>query len=489
MILKDIEPRRVMYFFEKISQIPRGSGNEKDMSNYLVAFAKVNNLEYYQDDKYNVIIKKEATKGYENSPIVALQGHIDMVCVANKGLQHDFLKDPIDIQVEGDKITANGTSLGADNGIAVAYMLAILESEKIKHPKLEAIFTIDEEVGMTGVSTIDLSKISSDLLINIDSEDEGIITVSCAGGVRVNIDIELDCNEDVDYSKYMLYNLSIKGLKGGHSGTDINLGRKNAIKLLIDLVKEIADEFDEMLILYVNGGEKDNAIPRHADICIMINKNEKERYEKYVKELINKYIDSNIKNEPDIKIIYEKMKVIKLKEKPLSLERTRAVVNILANLHDGVYSMSDDVEGLVQTSSNLGYIKMKENNINIACMIRSSKDDEMDEMISNVRNIAEEYDKVYVAEEGRYPAWEYEKNSDLRKFANKCFIDMYGRTPVIDIIHAGLECAVFKERKPSMDIISIGPDIRNPHSPDEYVDIKSVQRVWEYILYMLKKMK
>ncbi|GAB6190055.1 aminoacyl-histidine dipeptidase [Marinitoga arctica] len=478
-VLEGLEPKKVFYFFEKISKIPRCSGNEKAISDYLVNFAKERNLEYIQDKALNVIIKKPATKGYEDVPGVIIQGHIDMVCEKTSDSNHDFSKDPLKLQIEGDYIKATNTTLGADNGIAVAYALAILDSKDIEHPAIEALFTTEEETGMTGANKLDPKHLNGKVLLNIDSEEEGIFYVSCAGGLRDIITLPVKFKESKN--KYGL-KLKISGLQGGHSGMEIIRQRGNANKLLgrvlYDLYKKMKVE-----CVSINGGDKSNAIPREATAELVVDNLEK------AKE-IAEYWDKTFKNElnvsdPDVTVSIEETNKF---EKVLDNETFEKTIYILMLVHDGVQTMSKSIEGLVESSSNLGVVKTYDNRIEFTSATRSSVETLRD-LIHNKTEIIAKLVGAEINTNAPYPAWEYKPDSKIRELMKKVYKDMYGKEPEIAAIHAGLECGILSGKMKDVDMISFGPNLYDVHTPQEKMSISSVKRTWEFLIEVLKQMK
>lgn len=483
-MLENLEPKSVMYYFEEISKIPRGSGNEKGISDYIANFAKEHNLEYIQDEYNNVIVKKGSTNNSDNT--IILQAHIDMVCEKNKDVHHDFLKDPIKLKIDEDFIKAEGTTLGADNGIGVAYNLAILSNQNIIHPNIECLFTADEEVGMTGAKAVDFDKLSGNKLINIDSEDEGIITCGCAGGIRINLKYNLNYKQIEVPEEYKTYELEVKGLKGGHSGIDINKNRENAIKILAEMLKELSNVDTNFKISNIEGGMKDNAIPREAFATILIEHCNMEEALSRVDEISKKIVSKYIENEKDIQVSINEAK--EAKKHHIDEEIVDKIISTINETRNGVNTMSDDVTGLVESSSNMGVIRTKEDYIEINILPRSSKGEILDEIIVHVKSVAEKYDFSQINTMNPYPSWDFQKDSELRLVAVEVFEEIYNKKAIVDIIHAGLECAVFKDKKDSLDLISMGPNIYDPHTPDERVSISSVQRTWEYIIKVLERL-
>ncbi len=475
-ILQGLEPQSVLNYFEKISQIPRGSGNEKAISDYLCKFAEELNLQYIQDEHLNVIIKKPATPGYENCPGVIIQGHMDMVCEKNKDSNHDFLVDPIEIKVVDDMIYANGTTLGADNGIAVAYGMAILASDTIKHPELEILITSDEEMGMTGAMNLDASLLKGKYMLNIDSEEEGCILVGCAGGNRncVTLPLEFTTSDKQGMS------IEIRGLLGGHSGMEIDKNHGNSNKLMGRVLDLLTIDYD---LVSVNGGLKTNAIPRECDAVIAVDAKDVAT----LKEEIAK-IDAMFKNEfrvadPDVRIDLNEASF----EKVLTTECKNKVVQLLNLLPSGIQTMCADIPGLVESSLNLGVVTTKEDVITFEATTRSSVDTRKDAINNTVRLAAEAFGAKY-EDTDHYPSWERAVDSKLEAISIETYKKLTGNDPKILTIHAGLECGLFLKKMAGCEAISIGPNTYDVHTPNEHVSISSVKNVWDYVIAWLEGM-
>ncbi|NLZ34424.1 aminoacyl-histidine dipeptidase [Clostridium isatidis] len=482
-VLQNLEPKKVFEYFEEISQIPRGSGNEKQISDYLVSIAKKLNLEVTQDEALNVIIKKPGTKGYENSPTVIIQGHMDMVCEKNKGVNHDFEKDPIKLRIIDDMIYATDTTLGADNGIAVAYALALLASTDIPHPPLEVLLTTDEETGMSGAMAVSREHLKGKLLINLDNEEEGDFLVSCSGGIRSKFEFSADLEKRADNTS--LLDISISGLKGGHSGMDIIKERGNSNKLLGRVLKNLLAEVDFRLVS-LNGGSKDNAIPREADALIVINESDLDK----VKELVNKWQEiffNELKTQdPGVKV-----KVSEVKEEITEIftkDSTEKAVNLLYLIPNGIDTKSPTIKDLVQSSTNLGVVRTENNKVHYDSAIRSSVESLKEEIVLRSKTIADIIGCKFNTT-ANYPGWEYNPDSKLRELCLDVYKRMYGKDGNIVAIHAGVECGLFNEKLGGLDMISFGPDLFDVHTPEEHMSIKSVQNVWEYLKEVLKELK
>ncbi len=474
-ILKDLKPAEVFRYFEEISRIPRGSGNETAVVDYIAAVASSYDLEYYRDNADNILVRRNADAGRENSPCVVLQGHTDMVCQCNSDTVHDFEKDPIDLVIDNGYVKAKGTTLGGDDGIACAYMLSLLTSEGLELPELECLFTSSEEVGMLGAIAFDFSNVKSRLMINIDSEEEGTCVVSCAGGVRCELKADMDALPEAN--KPM--RIEIKGLCGGHSGTDINIGHENAILLMAELLDRMYSKEPFNLVSF-SGGTKDNAIPREA--VSVIASPDPDIYSDIITEFIIEKKKLFSKAEKGFKLHTSKNKH---SESMFSFADTTKIISTLLLAPAGVIRMSQHIEGLVETSSNTGIVNAENGKFSSVHLIRSSSEYAMDSVIAVFNRVA----KVFGHESilcDRYPGWEYMADSRLREMYVEKFYEQYGYKPKTEALHAGLECGLISSRLPGIDIISIGPDLHDIHSPDEKMDIESVKRTWKLLCTMLK---
>ncbi|HBI72131.1 MAG TPA: aminoacyl-histidine dipeptidase [Lachnospiraceae bacterium] len=478
--LEQLDYKGIFKYFEEIAQIPRESGNEGEISNYLVSFAKQNKLEYTQDSANNVIIIKEATPGFEQEPGIILQGHMDMVCEKVKENTHDFLKDPIKLIVDGDDIHADGTTLGADNGIAVAYILAVLSDETLKHPRLEAVITTDEEVGMKGARALDASILQGKYMINLDSEEEGYLLCSCAGGISATG--TLPVKRESKYGKSI--KVAICGLKGGHSGSDINKNRSNATRLLGRLLFDLREKYGFDLITMM-GGFKDNVIPREAEAELFISAaNEEALTKEYntiksiIAEIMKIYQQELAASEPDLDFTVEDLgndtySVLDVK----SFEK---ILFLLINMPYGVQVMSADIEGLVESSLNLGIFRIEEDHAEILQHIRSSKDSYKHYLSDRLNYMISFLGGDYVVR-SEYPAWEFKKDSALREHFKKVYREMYGKDMEVAAIHAGLECGIIYEKMPGIDTVSIGPEMAGVHTVEEKLNILSAIRVYKFL--------
>lgn len=478
-VLSGLEPKEVFKFFEEICAIPHGSGNTKKISDYCVDFAKERGLRYIQDGSNNVIIFKNGTVGYENSAPVMIQGHLDMVCEKEPDCTIDFENDGLTLRLENGIISADGTTLGGDDGIAVAIALAILASDDIPHPPLEVVLTTDEEIGMLGAADLDCSPLKSRIMLNLDSEEEGILLVSCAGGVTATCRLPISRAEVSGTA----VTLKIGGLTGGHSGVEIDKGRANANFLLGRALNELSKSVSYELIS-VAGGLKDNAIPREAAAKLVTHDADA------VKAFVSKYNDifaSEYRiSDPELSL------TVSIGEEgsftAVDRDSEKRMISALVNMPCGVQRMSLDIPGLVQTSLNMGILDTTEDEMVMSFAVRSSVGTEKDELVSRLTNLTEMLGGT-VHLMGDYPAWEYKQDSKLRDLMTEIFEEQYGKKPDVQAIHAGLECGLFAGKLPGLDCVSMGPDMKYIHTPDECMDVSSVKRTWEYILEVLKRLK
>lgn len=482
-VLSDLQPAEVFRYFEEMSEIPRGSGNEKGISDYLVRFAKEHGLDYVQDSALNVIIRKPATKGYENAPGIILQGHMDMVCEKNSEVQHDFLKDPLKLRIVGDRVMATGTTLGADNGIAVAMGLAILSSDEYQHPSIELLVTTSEETGMDGAMALDPKSVKGRTLINIDSEEEGKFLVSCAGGLTARVKIPT-CKIKVE-NGFDAYRIQINGLKGGHSGMEIDKGRGNANKLMGRLLRTLSIDNDIRLVS-LEGGSKHNAIPRQAEAVVMVSSDCVKDMEQVVQHM-NEVLKQELRaSDPQVNIVAER-----LSDMPAEMMTKESTINIINYLYltiNGVISMSMDIQGLVESSANLGVITCQHDYVEFISSIRSSVRSKKQELLDRI-TLTAQICGGDVSVESEYPEWAYRPESYIRPIFIEAYKKIYGSEPEITAIHAGLECGLFAEKFGDMDAISFGPNLYDVHTPNESMSISSVQRTWKLLIEALKNCK
>ncbi|NGN99588.1 aminoacyl-histidine dipeptidase [Grimontia sp. S25] len=477
--ISQLSPQPVWQFFDKICSIPHPSKHEEQLAQYIVDWATSEGLSVTRDDIGNVIIRKPATAGMENRKGVVLQAHIDMVPQKNENTDHDFTTDPIRPYIDGEWVTADGTTLGADNGMGMATCLAVLASKDIEHGPLEVLLTIDEEAGMTGAFGLKAGWLDGEILLNTDSEQEGEIYMGCAGGVDASIAFSLE--RETLGGGYVGKTLQIKGLKGGHSGVDIHTGRANANKLLGRFLAGHANELG-LRLLSVRGGTLRNAIPREAfaDVAVPAANEEKltnlfSHFESILKEELGAIETSIALSVLDAELSEQALK-------PSVQSRIIATINACPN---GVIRMSDDIPGVVETSLNLGVITTEDDKMTLLCLIRSLADSGRSYVESMLKSTGE-LAGAKVTFSGAYPGWKPDPESEIMHVFRKTYEDIYGRAPDIMVIHAGLECGLFKEPYPNMDMISFGPTIKFPHSPDEKVEIATVGLFWEQMLAMLK---
>lgn len=496
-VLSGIEPAAVFCFFEEICGIPHGSANTKQISDYCVNFAKEHKLRYIQDSFNNIIIFKAGTEGYEQSPPVMIQGHLDMVCEKEKDCDIDFTKDGLRLQVKDGVISAQGTTLGGDDGIAIAYALALLDATEIPHPPLEVIFTVDEEIGMLGAAAIDCSELKSKIMLNLDSEEEGYLLVSCAGGITSTCHIPLDYMKEQsneitkENAPGIRIRLSVEGLIGGHSGVEIDKGRANANQVLGRILFAIKEKMKFGLI-DINGGLKDNAIPREAYANLLIADRNWEAFSQLIREyneiLANEYKTTDKNIHVNIIRISDDREPGMENTGILSDECMERIITALVNLPGGIQKMSHDIDGLVQTSLNMGILATKKEEVIMSFSVRSSVGSEKEELVAKLRCLMEALGG-YVTCAGDYPAWEYKQNSRLRELMSEIYEEQNGQKPVIQALHAGVECGLFAGKIPDLDCVSFGPDMKDIHTPAECMSIDSVKRTWSYLLEILKRLK
>ena len=479
-VLSALQPRAVFHYFEELCAIPHGSGNTKAVSDWCAAFARARGLEYHQDALNNIIIIKEAAPGYEGAEPVILQGHLDMVCEKEPGCPKDLEREGLDLEVDGDFVTARGTTLGGDDGIAVAYALAVLDAKDIPHPALEVVLTVCEEVGLLGASAMDFSDLEGRMLVNIDSEEEGILTVSCAGGAHAAAHIEMHANEcALDSAE-----IRISGLKGGHSGAEIDKGRANATITLGRVLQALVDELEVRIVL-AEGGLKDNAIPNAARAVIALEDGKLSRAQEICEELQATLRAEYAAADPDVTVTFTPGTVA---GKALSLMDTKKVCCFLNLYPNGIESMSMDIPGLVQTSCNLGIFKVGETGLAGSGSVRSSVASRKQLLIRRIRLLTESLGGTLCVT-GEYPAWEYRQESHLRDVMCEVYKSQYGKDMKVEAIHAGLECGLFCGKIPGLDAVSFGPNLYDIHTTAERMSISSVQRVYAYLCEVLKALK
>ncbi|MBY0599348.1 aminoacyl-histidine dipeptidase [Bacillus bingmayongensis] len=481
--LEQLTKHPVFYHFAEISKIPRGSGNEKEISDFLVKFAKDRNLEVIQDEALNVIIKKSATAGYENVPAIIIQGHMDMVCEKNQATVHDFEKDPIELRIVGDMLYANQTTLGADNGIAVAYALALLDSTDIPHPALEVVITTEEETTMGGAFTVDSKHFDGKIFINIDSEEDHKLLVSSAGGAKAVATIPVVWEESL--AELEAYRLYVGGLKGGHSGMEIDKQRGNANKALGRVLHDLSNEIP-FYMSEVHGGLKTNAIPRESVATILLSANNVQKVEEKVAGWTRILQEELRAVDPDVHVSLTKLE--EKVEKVFAKETQKQLISSLFLIPNGIQSMSMDIKGLVESSTNLGVIETIHNEIKLRNEVRSSVSSLKQHITNEIKHIAELVGAKF-EKESEYPEWPYNPNSSIRDLFEKVHKEKYNKDAEIFAVHAGIECSVFVQKMPELDAISFGPDIFNVHTPDEHISISSVVNNWGYFVDVMRETK
>ena len=473
--LAGLQPEGVFAYFEKLCSIPHGSGNTKAISDYLVSFAQEQKIPYVQDELNNVLLFQAGTCGYEGHPPVILQGHMDMVCEKNADSPIDMEKDGLDVTHDGKFVFAKGTTLGGDDGIAVAFALALLADRSIPHPPLEVIITVDEETGMEGATGVDLSRLQGRTMVNLDSEDEGVFTVSCAGGARGTIHLPL--------SRRAVYGpcvkLTVEGLQGGHSGTEIHKNRANANQVMAEFLRRVRQAMP-VCITKLAGGAKDNAIPRSCEVTLVAmgtNLSQINSIAEGLQQEVRQTYD-----EPEA--IIRGDNVDALGGNALSTEDSAKVIKLLCAVPNGVQAWSQDIPGLVQTSLDLGVAKLEEE-LTLTFAVRSSVNEEKRVLLGKLEELAKEYGGSY-SQMGDYPAWEYKRDSNLRRVMVETYRRMFAAEPEVVAIHAGLECGILSDKLPGLDCVSIRPQMHDIHTSREKLDIASTERTWRFLLEVLK---
>ncbi len=481
-VLKGLKPERVWHWFGEIMQIPRPSKHEERISAWLVQWGKDHGLETKSDKLGNVLIRKPASKGYEKSPWVALQAHMDMVCEKNSTKQFDFMKDAIQPVLDGEWLTADGTTLGADDGIGVAAILAILEDPKLQHPALEALITVDEETGLTGANGLSKSWLKSEVLLNFDDEDEGEYCIGCAGGIDTVAEMDYKLVAAPKGCKAFI--VKVSGLVGGHSGDDINRGRANANKLLNRILWEGTYKHS-MRLATIDGGNLRNAIAREAEALVCVSEDKVRAFKAMVTKMGKAMVFEFRSTEPDMEF---SLRDADMPKKVVDADTQERLVNLVYACAHGVLAMSREIENFVETSTNLASIKMEKTFIRIATSQRSSVE-------SAKLAAAAKLESTFllagcrVKHSDGYPGWTPNPDSRVLKVGVDVYKKMYGKEPIVRAIHAGLECGLIGEKYPQMDMISYGPTLRGVHSPDERIEIKTVEMFWNQTLEILKRLK
>lgn len=478
-VLSSLEPNKVFQYFEEICKIPHGSGNCKQISDYLVNFAKEHQLQWQQDALYNVIMVKEASVGYEEEEPVIIQGHMDMVAVKEPECDIDMAKEGLRLAIDGDYIYAQGTSLGGDDGIAVAYALAILDDDTLKHPRLEVIITTEEEVGMDGATALDPSICIGRKMLNIDSEEEGTLLTSCAGGCKAHIQIPVSRIE----MSGDLYELRFSKMLGGHSGTEIDKERGNAIKFLARALRLLQEKVD-FQIYKMEGGEKDNAIACDAFAQIVVLPADTDRLQEAFRQMKEVFHSEYATKEPKMAITLTR--IDSGKYRVLTQNDSGKVADYLFILPNGVQAMSVDIKGLVETSLNIGVMRLTEEELLTDSAIRSSIATAKQAVKEQLEIICHLY-QGKISYHGEYPGWQFQPDSSLRQSMVTIYEEMFGKVPKVEALHAGLECGILCEKLPGLDCVSFGPDIFDIHTTDEKLSISSTKRMWEYIIRILEQ--
>jgi dipeptidase D len=481
--IENLEPKMLWERFYGISQIPRPSKKEDKIRRYIKLLLNELKISFNEDSTGNIAIQVPATEGYEKSPSIILQGHVDMVCEKNKNKAHDFDNDPIELIQEDGWIKANGTTLGSDNGIGVAAALAIITDKHAVHGPLEILLTVDEETGMTGASNIETDFIKGKILLNVDSEEDGVFYIGCAGGIDTNAEFNLEkVTVPGGFASYELY---VTGLKGGHSGMDINTGKANAIKLLARTLKNMSINGIHYYLDSISGGKLRNAIPREAEAILFIKSEDENVTRDFIADFYSKVFTEVRKSDNGLKIEFSKCSK---SPNNLAIEQIISdnIINTLIALPHGVISMSQDIDYLVETSTNLAVISTLENKVVIGTSQRSSLESSKNYIAQNVRAVFELAGaNVYTYD--RYPGWKPNLNSKILKISKKVYHDLFNQEPEVKAVHAGLETGILGAKNPELDMVSFGPTIRGAHSPEERVNIKSVQKFYELLKGILKE--
>lgn len=479
--LENLKPENVFYYFEEIANIPHGSRNTKQISDYLVNFAKERNLEHYQDELNNVVIIKEASEGYESAEPVIIQGHMDMVCEKENGSTIDFEKDGLELYVDDGFVKAKDTTLGGDDGIAVAYALALLDSKELKHPRLEVVITVDEEIGMLGAVDIDLSMLKGHIMLNIDSDVEGEFLTSCAGGMSINSSIPVTRTSQTGLKTI----ITLTGLDGGHSGAEIHKEHGNANILMGRILENIFNELP-FGILDFKGGLKDNAIPRECTVTLLIPEEAREDVTRIVNATAKELAAELSVADPETRIDLSFGNVTE--KNVLDYASVNKIILYLRTVPNGVINMSQVITGLVETSLNLGILELKDNELSTLTSIRSSVATRKEDLKRWVMNIIEMLGGECEVE-GEYPAWEYNDHSTLRPQVVKVYKELFGQEPKLTAIHAGLECGILSDKIPDLDCVSFGPTNYDIHTPKERLSISSTERYWNFLVKFLEEAK
>lgn len=480
--IKELKPQSVWSYFYDLTQIPRPTGHVKEVCEYLLNFAKEHKLEAHQDEVGNVIIRKPASAGNENKKVVTMQSHVDMVPQKNNETKHDFEKDPIDAHIDGEWVRARGTTLGADNGIGCAYALAVLSDDSLEHGPLEALFTIDEEVGMVGAFGLKPGFSKGDILLNLDSEEEGILYIGCAGGIDITATLDYE-NKTAVPEGDIAVKIELGGLKGGHSGMDIILGRANANKLMFRFLKKIVDEIG-VCVAHVEGGSLRNAIPRECTAIVTLPEEQADLLWEAVSDFRDLFNTEYRSIEDEVKLEAERC------DAPAHIvpaEIQDAVIHAMEGVQNGVSTMLHDFPDIVESSSNLAYVRLSEGSFEVKFLTRSSSNSRKMMVASSIESV---FSLIGARVEfaGDYNGWQPNSESYVMDVLTHTYKDLFGKAPGVSVIHAGLECGILQGAMPNMDMISFGPDIRSPHSPDERVNIATVEKAYKFLIESLKRL-
>lgn len=478
-VLSHLKPELVWKYFEEITQVPHPSKKEEKIRQYMISWAQNMGFEYKSDKLGNLVIKKPATPGMENRKTVCIQGHLDMVCEKNSDVEFDFDNEPLKIYIDGDWVKAQGTTLGADNGIGIAMGMALMASNDIPHPALELLCTLDEETGLTGAIQLGTDLLNADILLNLDSEDEGAFTIGCAGGLNTSGIFKYESDEVP--ANHTAYKLSLKGLRGGHSGIEIHDGRANAAKLLSRFLWNATRKFGVRLVSF-NSGNKHNAIPREAFATILVENTKTSEFEQMFDKCADIFKKEYATKEPNLHMFYEKTE---LPNRVLKSDIAYKILSSFVAMPHGVIRMSPDIPGLVQTSTNFAIVETRENEIYVLTSQRSSVESEK-KFVENMVYASLELGGAEISTGDGYPAWEPNVNSEILNIAKDIYKKVLGKEPKIEAIHAGLECGLIGEKYPGIDMLSFGPNLKDVHSPDEKVSISSVERIWNFLVELIK---
>ncbi len=483
--LSSLEPALLWRHFDDIRKTPRPSKHEEKIVEHILSWAKEKGYEVRRDSVGNIVVAVPATPGHENAPTVVLQGHVDMVCEKNSDVQHDFMNDPIEVVVEGDWVKARGTTLGADNGVGVAAAMAIADDPEAVHGPLELLFTIDEETGLTGAMGLDASIVQGDIMLNLDTEEDGAVYIGCAGGA--------DSTATFPIARRRAglgtapFRLAVTGLRGGHSGVDIHENRANAIKLAVRTLLKAVEDGAELDLVSLDGGSKHNAIPREAFAVVRLPKDQKGVLDAAVEACLEDFREEFGSIDPDLAITVEALEDAEELQRPMNVHNRDRLLNCLNGLPHGVLAMSRDVPGLVETSNNVAVITTGDDSAVLTTSHRSSVMPSLYAVQSQVRSVCR-LAGATVEVHDAYPGWKPNPDSPIVKKTVEVYEKLFGETPELKAIHAGLECGLLIEKKPGMDVVSIGPEIKNAHSPDEMVQISSVQKFYEHLKALLAEL-